>query len=300
MFEPSGQRSWLQTHAAVPIAELLSGAHVRIYFSARDALGRSHTGSFITDLSRPGSIEALDETPILSPGPLGGFDDSGTMATWLTRVGNQRYLYYIGWNRTVTVPFRNAIGLAVSRDGGPFERLYPGPILDRTHDEPYFTGSCCVLNSEGRWRMWYLSCTGWQTGPNGPRHRYHIKYADSFDGIFWQRGQRVAIDFSSEDECAIARPSVIKDPLGFRMWYCHRGEAYRLGYAESAEGVHWTRRDALSGIEPSAFGWDSEMICYPHVFDHQGQRYLLYNGNGYGASGIGLAVLEGSSPSGVR
>jgi hypothetical protein len=34
------------------------------------------------------------------------------------------------------------------------------------------------------------------------------------------------------------------------------------------------------------------MIEYPFVFDHGGARYMLYNGNGYGRSGVGLAVLE--------
>ena len=39
-----------------------------------------------------------------------------------------------------------------------------------------------------------------------------------------------------------------------------------------------------------ARGGDSEMIEYPFVFDHDGQRFMLYNGNGYGRSGFGVAV----------
>ena len=45
-------------------------------------------------------------------------------------------------------------------------------------------------------------------------------------------------------------------------------------------------------LDVSPSGWDSEMVCYPHVFDHKGKRYMLYNGNGYGRTGFGLAVLE--------
>ena len=40
--------------------------------------------------------------------------------------------------------------------------------------------------------------------------------------------------------------------------------------------------------------WDSEMICYPYVFEHKDDLYMLYNGNDYGKTGFGLAVLEGS------
>ncbi len=34
------------------------------------------------------------------------------------------------------------------------------------------------------------------------------------------------------------------------------------------------------------------MIEYPFVFDHKCNRYMLYNGNSYGKTGFGLAVLE--------
>jgi hypothetical protein len=32
------------------------------------------------------------------------------------------------------------------------------------------------------------------------------------------------------------------------------------------------------------------MQAYPVVFDHLGVRHMLYNGNGYGETGIGYAV----------
>ena len=85
---------------------------------------------------------------------------------------------------------------------------------------------------------------------------------------------------------------MVKDADVYRMWYSYRGAAYRIGYAESPDGLRWERRDAEAGIGLSASGWDSEMVAYPVVFDHAGERYMLYNGNGYGRTGIGLAVLE--------
>jgi hypothetical protein len=76
------------------------------------------------------------------------------------------------------------------------------------------------------------------------------------------------------------------------MWYCYRGDYYRIGYAESDDGRHWTRLDEQAGIQVSESGWDAEAICYPSVFEAKGQRYMLYNGNRYGRSGFGIAVLE--------
>ena len=104
----------------------------------------------------------------------------------------------------------------------------------------------------------------------------------------------VELDFRSEAEYAIARPCVLKDGELYRMWYPYRGEAYRIGYAESRDGLSWTRLDQQSGIEPSAEGWDSEMIEYPVVFDMDGERHMLFNGNAYGKTGVGWAILQQS------
>jgi hypothetical protein len=182
--------------------------------------------------------------------------------------------------------------LAVSEGGQPFHRFAPGPVLDRSLHEPHFCASCCVLPSADGWRMWYLSCTGWSSRAGRPEHHYHIKYAESDDGIAWRRDGEVAIDFAGPDEYAISRPSVLRDGDCWRMWYSYRGGSYRIGYAESADGRHWRRLDERVGIDLAPSGWDSEMIEYPFVFDHGGQRYMLYNGNDYGRTGFGLAVLE--------
>ena len=139
---------WLRSHAAVPIAQPLGSDRWRILFSARDGLNRSHTGAAMVRLHPDGVSEvSIDERPILSPGPLGAFDDSGAMASWLVRAGDRLYLYYIGWNRGVTVPFRNAIGLAISdNEGVSLVRHSAGPILDRSPHDPYFTPSSFQKN----------------------------------------------------------------------------------------------------------------------------------------------------------
>ena len=67
---------------------------------------------------------------------------------------------------------------------------------------------------------------------------------------------------------------------------------YRISYAESSDEIEWLRKDEEVGIDVSHSGWDSVIICYSYVFDHNGERYTLYNGNDYGKTEFGLAVLE--------
>ena len=96
------------------------------------------------------------------------------------------------------------------------------------------------------------------------------------------------------NETALARPCVINEHGIYRMWlsYKTKEETYRIGYAESVNGLDWIRLDDEVGIDISSSGWDSEMIEYPYVFNHKGSKYMVYNGNGYGTNGAGLAVLE--------
>ena len=85
------------------------------------------------------------------------------------------------------------------------------------------------------------------------------------------------------------------------MYFCHRHSfdfranrqnAYRLGYAYSDDLVNWTRDDENCGISTTEGDWDSDMMCYPHIFECDSKIYLLYNGNEFGKFGFGLAVLD--------
>lgn len=292
---PDGTRPWALTHASVPTVELLDENVARVYVAGRDVQNRSSITWVDVDLIGAPKVVAEADRAVLTPGDLGAFDDSGAMPTWLVRDGATVLMYYVGWNLGVTVPFRNAVGLARKQPDGTFARASSAPILDRSHIDPLFTASVCVLPGTP-WRMYYLSCLRWDRIGAGLLHRYHIRYAESVDGVTWQRDGRIAIDFAYENEYAISRPSVLRDGLRYRMWFSSRARpdasTYRIGYAESDDGLTWNRRDDVVGIDVSASGWDSEMLCYPCVFDSGNERYMLYNGNGYGRTGFGIAILE--------
>ena len=129
--------------------------------------------------------------------------------------------------------------------------------------------------------------------------RHLIKYAELDDGIHWVRDNLVAIDFSGPDEYAICKPCIRQDGEVYRMWFCARGKAYRIYHAQSDDGIAW-RRTPEPAIDVSDSGWDSEMVEYPFVFDHGGDRYMLYAGNGFGKAGFGIAILNWDLTHGPR
>jgi hypothetical protein len=293
IFEPPTNLGWMVAYAILPVADWLGDDMYRVYFTGRDQSNRSQIGFFEFNITQPYQILNISKHPILMYGELGCFDENGAISSWIVNHQRKKYLYYVGWNVGSSVPFRNAIGLAVGEDDGrTFHKHSKGPILDRGIYDPCFTASSCVLVEENIWKMWYLSCVKWEIEDGKPKHYYHIKYAESDNGIEWTRNGIVCIDFKTVDEYAISRPCVLKEGGIYKMWYSYRGASYRIGYAESHDGVYWERKDEQAGIDVSNSGWDSEMIEYPFVFDHGGQRYMLYNGNGYGKTGIGLALLS--------
>lgn len=284
---------WAVSHAALPIPAARRDGSLRVYFSARDASGRSQIGA--ADLSELGveASLAFSKEPLLRIGPPGGFDDNGVTSSCLVEHEGRQFLYYSGWTTGVTTPFRFFVGCAVSDDDGQtFEKVSAAPVLPPSDVDPFLTASPWVLFEDGRWRMWYVSGTGWEDVGAERRPHYNIKYAESRDGITWRRDGHVCVDFADTDEYAFGRPCVLREDAGYRMWFCVRGPAYRLGYAESEDGLHWERNDGEVALAGSPDRWEAEMQAYPAVVDHEGARHLLYNGNGYGSTGIGHAVLR--------
>jgi hypothetical protein len=292
IFVPAGDVPWMRSHASLPVPIHVEGDTYRILFAARDHMNRSSIGALTIELAPSVRVIGVDRDPVLPFGPLGHFDDHGVYPSSVVRTDEGWRLYYIGWNPGARGSlFYSSIGLAVGdASGRAFQRVSAAPILARSEWDPCLVTSPCVRRDEGTWRMWYVSGFRWTEDAEGMHSYYHIKYAESADGIEWRREGRVAVDLAGAER-NVARPTVAADGDRYRMWYSYdAGGGYRLGYAESPDGLDWTRHDHLAGLTPSVDGWDSEAQAYPCVFMHGGLRHMLYNGNGFGRTGFGLAV----------
>lgn len=282
---------WMQTHAMLPTVDHIRDDRYRIYFSGRDKDNHSHIGYVTVRVGAKIEVISYSPAPILSPGELGCFDDSGVTPSWIVKVGSRKYLYYIGWNQRSRVRMGLIAGLAISdNQGKTFRRYSRAPLLERTDQEPFsMLTAPCVLREGNKWRMWYVSGTKWI---HEDLPRYNIKYAESDNGIKWERTNHVCIDFASPQETALARPCVKRLANKYLMWYSYKGKDYRIGYAESSDGINWRRMDNKAGITVSKSDWDCQMIEYVYIFKYKDRTFMLYNGNDYGKGGVGYAVLD--------
>jgi hypothetical protein len=287
---------WACSHAALPaVAPDADGTGWDLYLACRDERSRAQVArAGLRSSDGELRVGALQAEPALGLGELGAFDDSGVTVSCVVDHDDARYLYYSGWTLGVTVPFYFYVGLAVSRDGGAtFARVSRGPVLERDDVDPFLTASPSVLVENGTWRMWYVSAAGWDMADGAPRHRYHIRYAESGDGVRWRRDGRVAVDFAEPREYAFGRPCVVREGGIYHMYFCARGDTYRLAHATSADGLTWERDDAAVALAGAPGDWEAEAAAYPSVFrdDKAGAWHMLYNGNGYGATGVGWASM---------
>jgi hypothetical protein len=298
-----GQVFETSTYAQTPTPLVLDD-RIRVYIAERDERGKAFISYVDVALDDPTKILGRSIGRVLPNGNPGTFDDEGQMPSFAMRAGATGVnLYYSGWNTRNTVPYHNATGIAASHDAGEtFFRQYAGPILDRTHNEPYLAVTPCIYPGvEVMARMLYISGLRWEKIGTRFEPIYSIFLAYSSDGVQWGRRGVPIFKQLHELEC-FSRPWVIRDPAGgFHCWYSFRSaidyrdglRAYRIGYAHSNDGWIWERADWNAGIQiGEGSDFDNKMICYPAVAEARGRLFMFYNGNTFGRFGFGVAEAQ--------
>lgn len=294
----------MHSHAIAPNTLVLDD-RVRVFFGSRtprDDGGQVESYLGYVDLSRENLLDiiAVAQEPVLPLGRRGTFDEFGTYPLSVVQRGTSTVGVYAGWTRSVSVPFNVGLGIAVSQNcGESFLKLGEGPVIPYSPDEPYVLSSPKLRIFNGRYYLFYVAGKKWIDVGGRYEISHRIRLATSEDGLDWARVGADLVEPSWDQEEAQASPDVIFLDGYYHMFFCgwvpsefRRTRARKFGYAWSRDLVSWTRDDSKVGIEPSETGWDSEMIAYPHLFELDGEVYLVYNGNDVGRFGFGLARLR--------
>ena len=299
------KKTWMKEFAQSP-SVIIDRDRVRIFFCSRSSL--DNKGNYISyisylDLDPENMIKVIKicKKPVLKLGELGTFDEFGTNPVSVINFKNRLFAYYAGWTRCESVPYNAAIGLAISDDFGEnFKRAGNGPVLSYSYNEPFLVGSPRIRRFKNFWQLWYVAGKKWLLHNGKLESVYKIRLAISKNGYDWKKiGEDIVKDKIGENECQASPDVFFKNKL-YHMFFSYRSISnykkgnggYKIGYAYSKDMYNWTRNDKLINITKSNFGWDSDMISYPNVFEYKRKIYMLYQGNGMGKSGFGIAVLE--------
>ena len=298
VYGPDGSMPWAKSHAMIPTPIRLNDEVIRVYVTFCDALGIGRPGYVDVSALDPLNVLGISQQPLLELGKPGTFDENGLLTCGVTDLGDGRmFMYYVGFELGTKIRYRLLTGLAISEDGGnTFARHAPVPVLERSATEMYFRGGPYCLYGPQRFRLWYIAGSEWIELDGKSMPVYDIRYAESLDGIHWPDKGAVQIPITEPDEHGFGRPCVIAKPGGgYRMFYSVRRRsfgAYRLGYAESADGHVWKRLDDQLNLDVTPGAFDSDAIMYAAPIEIDGKLYVFYNGNNFGRDGFAAAVLE--------
>ncbi len=295
IWAPDGTLPWARAHAMLPTPLPLPDGRLRVLLACTDAQTVSRIGWVDLDGDDPRRVVGWAREPVLDIGAPGRFDDNGVNPCSVLALPDGRVrLWYVGYQLQRQVPYTLFTGVAeAERPDGPFRRLREVPVLDRAEGEPFFRTAPCVMPQPGGgFACWYIGGGEFHEVEGRMQPRYALRHATSADGLAWSAPGRVLME-PGPGELGFGRPWLVPEGQGWRLWYSVRGpKGYGLGTAVSPDGLRWERRDAEAGLAPAPGEWDGEMVCYAAVTRIGGTEYMLYNGNGYGRTGLGLAVRD--------
>lgn len=140
-----------------------------------------------------------------------------------------------------------------------------------------------VLKVGDEWWMWF-------NGRTDDRFTGSIGLATSKDGFHWTKQNHGDPVFEhgppgTFDSTKVDHPAILHFDGLFHMWYTagDRNSSYKIGYATSPEGLHWTRKNnARPVFGPGAPGrFDDRVVLHPAVVrDDSRLLHMWYNGVG--------------------
>lgn len=291
IFTVSSSCKKIISHASNPLAIHLNDDVFRMFYSGRNNSNKSSISFVDIDIVTLENVNNPDEV-VFSYGNEESFYSHGVSIGNCYNQNNKEYILFMGWQLKKGEHWRGDVGRLELIDNKKLLLDPIHPFMEIDEEDKISLSYPWVMFHEGIYKMWYGSTIDWTSENEEMIHV--IKYATSIDGDNWKK-HGIAIPYEIGVAQAFSKPSVLIDDTGYHMWYSYRsgdGTAYRIGYSHSIDGIHWERKHDEVGIDVSKKGWDSEMICYPFIFEHKKNKYMLYNGNGYGKSGFGIAKFE--------
>lgn len=293
IFGANKRNDWMDNSALQPTPILLED-RIRVFCGFRDAAGVGRVGYVDLDQENPSNVLRYSEKPVLDIGKPGCFDDNGVVPCAITKVDEKLYMFYAGYNIGHHVRMTIFCGLAISEDNGEtFTRVSNVPVMDRTDNEFLFRVIHTAIKNNDGWIFYYGAGNHFLQGKKKTLPVYEVEILEVSDLTELNKKEGRKVVCNEGDEYRVGRPYVVKDGDIWRMFFGGGSESitYKLAYAESSDGKHWTRMDSKLNLSCSLEGWDSEMMAYPSFVRYKEKAYLFYNGNNYGYDGFGYAEL---------
>src|SRR2546427_9338725 len=150
-------------------------------------------------------------------------------------------------------------------------------------------GGPTIILDGGIYKMWYFGDAG---GGNG-----QVGYATSPDGLTWTKQGLVMSPSLPGDSSSIAYQEVLKIGTEYKMWYAGRdgspdaGSHYRIFFANSTDGIAWSKHGLVLDVGPPGSGEDFYLYS-PTVVYEAGLYRMWYSGQATGTPRVATFLAE--------
>lgn len=226
------------------------------------------------------SVDAVSKVPLLEFGELGSFDECGVNITQIEGKPTDLTARYHGWQLRRDGGWWNAIGEARGSLEKGLVRMSRAPTFDRSNDDPFGTAYHFRFQNID----YYCSYERYGDPSTSRNYSYVVKQRSALPSTH-------SLPFLPHfSDCeAQSRPYLIEDGGVLRMWLSVKGEKYRIRAAErNLKGI-WVWSDDAWGLDPRGSDCEVDEVAYAAVFEDQGSLFMMFNGDGHGREGIGVA-----------
>jgi len=236
------------------------------------------------------------DSPVLGPGPPGSWDSRGH---WLSEVVFDGSIYHMWFEGLEEDVGSRGIGHATSTDGVEWTKD-PNPVLvqgDSGEWDDHRVAHLGVVYDGTLFHMWYSGVFNDGT--------VRVGYATSPDGSVWTKSDHNPVmdvgPPGSWESVGVSSSTVILDGDVYRMWYV--GASWettfvaRIGYAESPDGIVWTRQpEPVLDVGMASGSFDRRVVAHPEVVFDGNLYHMWYAGDdqdghrriGYATSADGI------------
>jgi len=277
-------------YASNPAALTITDSHLRIFFNSRDFQNRSKIYSI--DLHGEELEPDYDSVSLqYSNGTQGSYFSHGLSVGQIFSIDDKKSLSVMGWKNYVGKHWEGRIGYIPFDTEGNLTVLESRPWMDLDSLDPISLSYPALYKDNNSTVIWYGSTLTWDVG-NGEMLHILKEAKLSNDGRVVKGDNIMPYVLGSAQ--AFSRPAIVQIDRDFLLAYSYRGNTtrYRIGFMILGD---FNSASHLGGIPPfltSKEEWESEMVEYPSFFSFQKQMFMLYNGNAFGKTGIGVVRVE--------
>jgi hypothetical protein len=264
----------------------------RVYFSTRDVANRSSVAYFDLDMQTL-QVKNTAKDPIASFDTSTFYSHGISVGGIYEKLDGRKFLTFMGWHIPTNEHWMGYLGeMEILSDNKSIEiqakpLIKPDDMIDKVS-----ISYADIVHTDATYYAFYGSTETWDAGNQEMIHVINV--ATSKDTQHWEK-HGLAVPYHKNKIQAFSRPTIIKIDDTWHMWFSYRGgngDKYKIGHAKTTNLLSWDLdlENASLYANPNV-AWESEMVEYPYVFEYQNEIYMLYNGNSYGKTGIGLAKL---------